>query len=167
MTRRLWLRIGLVAFVAAMSIFYLYPPKKTINLGLDLQGGIHLVLGVDIDKALQIQIDRTTERVRSALEAKGIAVRKAERRGNTEIEVQLASPATWAEALTLFQKEFPSFEVKETDNYVGNLDAGVIDVILNFDTAAGGQEPSAQHCSARSASTLDWWQTSQRRAKSE
>jgi preprotein translocase subunit SecD len=121
MTRRLWLRIGLVAFVAAMSIFYLYPPKKTINLGLDLQGGIHLVLGVDIDKALQIQIDRTTERVRSALEAKGIAVRKAERRGNTEIEVQLASPATWAEALTLFQKEFPSFEVKETDQSAGRL----------------------------------------------
>jgi len=67
MPRRLWLRIGLVAVVAALSIFYLYPPRKTINLGLDLQGGIHLVLGVDIDKALQIQTDRTAERVRSSL----------------------------------------------------------------------------------------------------
>ena len=121
MTRRLWLRIGLVAFVAAISIFYLYPPKKTINLGLDLQGGIHLVLGVDIDKALQIQTDRTAERVRLALEAKGIAVKQTERRGNTEIQVQLASPTTWAEAQTLLQKDFPSFETKETDQGAGRL----------------------------------------------
>jgi preprotein translocase subunit SecD len=121
MTRRLWLRIGLVAFVAAISIFYLYPPKKTINLGLDLQGGIHLVLGVDIDKALQIQTDRTAERVRAALEAKGIAVKQAERRGNSEIQVQLASPTAWADALTLFQKELPTFETKETDQGAGRL----------------------------------------------
>jgi len=121
MTRRLWLRIGLVAIVAAISIYHLYPPKKTINLGLDLQGGIHLVLGVDIDKALQIQTDRTAERVRSALEAKGIAVKQAERRGNTEIQVQLASPSAWAEAQTLLQKDFPSFELKEPDQGAGRV----------------------------------------------
>ncbi len=121
MTRRLWFRIGLVVFVAAISIYYLYPPKKTINLGLDLQGGIHLVLGVDIDKALQIQTDRTAERVRLALEAKGVAVQKAERRGNSEIQIQLASPAGWAEAQTLLQKDFPTFEVKEPDQKGGRL----------------------------------------------
>jgi preprotein translocase subunit SecD len=121
MTRRLWLRIGLVAVVAAISIFYLYPPRKTINLGLDLQGGIHLVLGVDIDKALQIQTDRTAERVRSALEAKGIAVQKAERRGNSDIQIQLASPAGFAEAQSLLQKDFPTFEVKEPDQSAGRL----------------------------------------------
>jgi len=121
MTRRLWLRIGLVAFVAAVSIFYLYPPRQSINLGLDLQGGIHLVLGVDIDKALQIQTDRTAERVRASLEAKGIAVQKAERRGNTEIQVQLASPTTWAEAQTLLQRDFPFFEVKDADQGAGRL----------------------------------------------
>ena len=58
MTRRLWIRIGLVAVVALVAVFVLYPPRKTINLGLDLQGGIHLVLGVDIDKALQVQTER-------------------------------------------------------------------------------------------------------------
>jgi preprotein translocase subunit SecD len=121
MTRRLWLRIGIVAVVAAVAVFYLYPPRKTINLGLDLQGGIHLVLGVDIDKALQIQTDRTAERVRAALEAKGIAVKQAERRGNSEIQVQLASPTAWADALTLFQKELPTFETKETDQGAGRL----------------------------------------------
>jgi len=121
MTRRLWLRLGLVAVVAAVSIFYLYPPRKTINLGLDLQGGIHLVLGVDIDKALQIQTDRATERVRAALEGKGLAVAKAERRGNTEIQVQLGSPTAWADAQTLLQREFPTFEVKEPEQAAGRF----------------------------------------------
>src|SRR5262245_29821131 len=113
MTRRLWLRGGFGAWVATVSIFYRYTPRETINLGLDLQGGIHLVLGVDIDKALQIQTDRATERVRAALEGKGIAVGKTERRGNTEIQVQLASAAGWGEAQTFLQKEFPTFEIKE------------------------------------------------------
>ena len=98
MTRRLWLRIGIVAVVAAVAVFYLYPPKKTINLGLDLQGGIHLVLGVDIDKALQVQTERAGDTVRAALEKKGVGVKSIERRGTTELVVQLASPQTWADA---------------------------------------------------------------------
>jgi len=50
MPRNLGLRIGFVAVVLAISLWYLYPPKQRINLGLDLQGGIHLVLGVEADK---------------------------------------------------------------------------------------------------------------------
>ena len=82
MTRRLWLRIGIVVVVAAVAAFYLYPPKKTINLGLDLQGGIHLVLGVGIDKALQVQTERAGDTVRAALEKKGVSVKSIERRGH-------------------------------------------------------------------------------------
>ena len=32
--------------VLALSIFLAYPPKDKIKLGLDLRGGIHLVLQV-------------------------------------------------------------------------------------------------------------------------
>jgi protein-export membrane protein SecD len=35
-----------------------YLPKKHVNLGLDLAGGIHLVLAVDLDKALENKVDR-------------------------------------------------------------------------------------------------------------
>ena len=58
MRRNLWVRIGLVAAVIVASLWSLYPPKKSINLGLDLQGGIHLVLGVDTSKAVQNQTER-------------------------------------------------------------------------------------------------------------
>ena len=62
MPRRFWARIGLVVVVIALSIFYLYPPWRAINLGLDLQGGIHLVLGVDADKAIGNQVEHAAHR---------------------------------------------------------------------------------------------------------
>ena len=120
MTRRLWIRIGLVAFVAVLAVFYLYPPRKTINLGLDLQGGIHLVLGIDIDKALQLQTERAGDTVRAALEKKGVGVKSMERRGTTELAVQLASPQAWADAQAVL-KDVGVFEVKEADQATGRF----------------------------------------------
>jgi preprotein translocase subunit SecD len=120
MTRRLWLRIGIVVVVAALAVFYLYPPKKTINLGLDLQGGIHLVLGVDIDKALQMQTERAGDTVRAALEKKGVGVKSVERRGNTELAVQLASPQAWADAQPTL-KDLAIFDVKAADQAAGGV----------------------------------------------
>jgi preprotein translocase subunit SecD len=118
MRRRLWLRIGIVVAVVAASIWYLYPPRKTINLGLDLQGGIHLVLGVDLDKALAAQVDRTADSLRAALERKGVAVSRIARRSPTELLVQLASPQSWAAAQTVFA-DFGTFETRETDQAAG------------------------------------------------
>ena len=95
MRRQLGVRIALVVVVIAVSVWYLYPPAKTINLGLDLQGGIHLVLGVDVDKALEAQVDRAGDTARAELEKKGIGVTRVERRGTTELVLQLASPQSW------------------------------------------------------------------------
>src|SRR5262245_60431309 len=61
MPRNLWLRIGVVVVVVLVSLWYLYPPKERINLGLDLQGGIHLVLGVDTSKAIANQVERAAD----------------------------------------------------------------------------------------------------------
>jgi preprotein translocase subunit SecD len=118
MRRHLWLRTGIVLAVIAASVWYLYPPQKTVKLGLDLQGGIHLVLGVDLDKALAVQVERTADSLRAALEKKGVAVARIEPRGSTELAVQLASPQTWTAAQTVFG-EFGAFEVRESDPGAG------------------------------------------------
>jgi preprotein translocase subunit SecD len=118
MRRRLWVRVGIVVAVILVSVWYLYPPRKTINLGLDLQGGIHLVLGVDVDKALEAQVERAGDTVRADLEKKGIGVSKIERRGATELVVQLASPQTWNDAQSVF-RELGGFEIRESDPAVG------------------------------------------------
>src|SRR5438094_5905407 len=101
MRRHLWARIGLVAAVIIASLWYLYPPKKSINLGLDLQGGIHLVLGVDTSKAVQNQTERAAEDFKAALERKGIGVKKVARDGDRSFTVELASPSSWNDALTV------------------------------------------------------------------
>jgi preprotein translocase subunit SecD len=139
MRRNLPLRIGIVAAVVIVSLVYLYPPPgvreylygpapahaqaagflpRTLNLGLDLQGGIHLVLGVDLDKAVEGQVERTVGSVRAALEKKGIAVSRIQRRSTTEIEVVLASPQAFTGAQAAFA-ELPAFEVKEADAAAG------------------------------------------------
>ena len=120
MRRNLPLRIGIVVAVIIASAWFLYPPKKTINLGLDLQGGIHLVLGVDVDKALESFIGREGDLIRSELEKKGIGVSRIERRGSTELVVQLASPQNWTEAQNVFRAA-GVFETKESDQATGRV----------------------------------------------
>jgi len=43
---RIRTRILIIAAVAALSLWAIYPPDKNIKLGLDLNGGVHLVLRV-------------------------------------------------------------------------------------------------------------------------
>jgi preprotein translocase subunit SecD len=120
MRKNLPLRIGIVVVVLAASVFFLYPPRKTINLGLDLQGGIHLVLGVDVDKALEASVSREGDTIRSELEKKGIGVARIERQGSTQLVVQLTSPQMWKDAQGVF-REAGAFEIKEADQAAGRV----------------------------------------------
>src|SRR5882672_6682697 len=120
MPRHLRLRIGLVLVVVAVSVWYLYPLKSSINLGLDLQGGIHLMLGVEADRHVASQTDRAAEDLKTALERKGIAVKRIAREGNTAIRVELASPQSWNDARTVVA-EFSSFDRRDDDQAAGTF----------------------------------------------
>ncbi|MGH7262955.1 MAG: protein translocase subunit SecD [Candidatus Rokuibacteriota bacterium] len=141
MRKHLWLRIGIVLAVILGSLIYLYPPPgvrerlyahpasrskpqgllpSTLNLGLDLQGGIHLVLGVDVDKALESQVDRVASEMKASLEKKGIGVRRLARQGTTEIAVELASPQTWNDTVTILN-EFQAYDQRSADQAVGRI----------------------------------------------
>ena len=120
MPRRLWARLAVVAVVVLGSLWFLYPPKKTINLGLDLQGGIHLVLGVETHKHVQSQTDRAAEDLKSSLERKGIALKRIAREGEAVIAVELASPLAWNDALTV-TSEFQRFARRDEDQAAGRF----------------------------------------------
>src|SRR6266513_5539429 len=47
-----------------------WAPAKHLNLGLDLQGGIHLVMGVEVDKAVREKAVRRAEEIAAELERK-------------------------------------------------------------------------------------------------
>lgn len=67
----------------------LAPPPEPINLGLDLQGGMHLVLEVDAEQAVQNAVDRRVAEIRRVLEAEEIAVETLERRGKSQIFLEI------------------------------------------------------------------------------
>ncbi len=63
-----WALIGIVVVAAA---WLLWPPEEKIKLGLDLRGGIHLVLRVNTDDAVRAEVDDAMERARGDLTGKG------------------------------------------------------------------------------------------------
>ncbi|MDH7512296.1 MAG: protein translocase subunit SecD [Clostridiales bacterium] len=65
-------KVIFVVGVTALAIFLVYPPAKKINLGLDLQGGIHLVLQVVTEDAITIETDQEITRLQDQLKKKDI-----------------------------------------------------------------------------------------------
>jgi len=65
-------RLTLTALVIGLAVWAFYPPDQKINLGLDLKGGVHLVLRVHTDDALRAEAETTSERLRDALTRAGI-----------------------------------------------------------------------------------------------
>ena len=120
MPRNFRTRAAIVLVVLIASIWALYPPKKTINLGLDLQGGIHLVLGVETDKHIGSQSDRAAEDFKAALDRRGIGVKRITREGLRSFVVELASPQSWNDALTV-SSEFQTFERSGEDQGAGRF----------------------------------------------
>ncbi len=60
-------------------------PNKGIALGLDLQGGIHLVLEVEEDRAVEIAVDRSVNTIQDLLTDKKIAVESVKRTGFAQV----------------------------------------------------------------------------------
>jgi preprotein translocase subunit SecD len=91
MSKGLTWRISLIVFFLFCSLLYLAPtlfaplpswwdgpflPKDKINLGLDLQGGIHLVMEVETQKAVEGQLDIIATDVEDTLNSKNLRFKK-------------------------------------------------------------------------------------------
>jgi preprotein translocase subunit SecD len=66
-------KLGLIVGSIALAVWLFYPLKETISLGLDLQGGSHLVLQVETSAAVKSEIDLAINRIGQMLKEKGIA----------------------------------------------------------------------------------------------
>ncbi|MBA3009690.1 MAG: protein translocase subunit SecD [Proteobacteria bacterium] len=70
--RLLNLGIIVAAIVCLLPTFTDTWPHKKINLGLDLQGGMHLVLEVQSEKAVETELERTVHELKKELRNDGI-----------------------------------------------------------------------------------------------
>ena len=57
MTKNLQWKLLAIIAVAGLSALAIYPPEDRIRLGLDLEGGVHMVLRVQTDDALQLETE--------------------------------------------------------------------------------------------------------------
>lgn len=81
-------RLLIIAAVTGLSIWAVYPPQQKVRLGLDLKGGVHLVLRVQTDEALRLETDGTVERLRETLQQRGINVANLARTTDTQFVVE-------------------------------------------------------------------------------
>ena len=72
--KNLPLKLAVIGLVTALAVWAFTPPSQKIRLGLDLQGGVHLVLQVRTDDAVRLETETVSEQVRQALKDKGITV---------------------------------------------------------------------------------------------
>ena len=63
-----------IAVVAGLATWAFTPPSQKIRLGLDLKGGIHLVLAVKTEDALRVETETSSEQLRALLKDQGIVV---------------------------------------------------------------------------------------------
>ena len=87
MMKNMQWRLGLIAIVIGLSVWAFYPPDSKVKLGLDLKGGVHLVLRVKTDDALKVETDTTVERLRDTLTRAGVTFSKIEATSPTEFRV--------------------------------------------------------------------------------
>lgn len=79
--------------VVAGAVYFTFPLEKRINLGLDLKGGMHLILKVDTEKleenAKKDAVLRAIEILRNRIDNMGVGEIVIQRQGENEILVQL------------------------------------------------------------------------------
>ena len=114
-----WKLVGIIALTIA-CIWLIWPPftvkdkdgvvlqKGKINLGLDLQGGMHVVLKVDMSKlpveARKDAVERAIEVIRNRVDQFGVGEMAIQRQGRDNIVVQLPGVTDRERALEIIGK---------------------------------------------------------------
>lgn len=105
---KLWLILTVLVVSAMGTLPNLTTPpswwpsavSKPMNLGLDLKGGIHLVIDVNVEKAVEHSVEEDVDTIRRLLRENKIRYRKLDADGNTlTVQIKNVSDAAAAESL--------------------------------------------------------------------
>lgn len=105
-------------YVVALNLLSLSPPWLArlhafpMYLGLDLRGGVHLMLQVDMQAALTKRAESLVGDLRTSLREKNIRHGGIARNGQT-IDIKVRDSATLASAKALIQDQFPDLQTAE------------------------------------------------------
>jgi preprotein translocase subunit SecD len=97
MTKNLQWKLLAIVAVVALSALAIYPPEERIRLGLDLEGGVHMVLRVQTDDALQLETETASEQLSEQLSLQGIELTSAVAVDPVTIQIEGVPPERDAE----------------------------------------------------------------------
>jgi preprotein translocase subunit SecD len=123
MSNSIKVRGGLVIFCLLLSLISLGPtffrnqlPQwwqntfDPIHLGLDLQGGMHLVLGVDVDKAVESQVDAIASEVETTLREKDIIFKRVDHKTASSLTITVYDEQAASQVDAVMSENFPALE---------------------------------------------------------
>jgi len=111
---RLILTVGVIITALVHLLPTIKPtlwPYKKINLGLDLQGGMHLVLEVDTEKAVESTVERISQELRSLMKKERIRHRGITRIEGKQIAVRIRQQQNIEKFEKLLDEEFPVLRI--------------------------------------------------------
>lgn len=133
MFKSIKIRAALAAAICLAAFFYLMPsltsdlfpfwekylPKEKIHLGLDLQGGMHLALEVDTEKAVETNLERTGNNLKEVLMENKVRFRNLERKKNNVLSVELPDNESREGLEKLLKERFPDLEIASSETRDG------------------------------------------------
>lgn len=178
MDRAWYWKAGLIAAVTLLAIWALVPsvtyfrlpaaerneasafdrarprwaPAKHLNLGLDLQGGIHLVMGVEVDKAVREKAVRRAEEISAELERKDL--KGAEVRGDPDTGVVTVTAPDLAKAKNLVSEEY-------TDMYVRRVTGNSFELSMKDDAVKLLKDSAVDQAVKAIRNRVDKWGVSE------
>ncbi len=131
MFRDLRIRFGIIILLTLGALFALAPSvtdtlpdwwKNSIHkikLGLDLQGGMHLILEVQAEKAVESFMERTKNDIESYLKSKGILVVSASHEG-LGIHIKYVESANKDIVSSLITERYPELRIAKSSHKAGH-----------------------------------------------
>ncbi len=125
MSRDIIYKAVLILAVAGFSLFMAYPPDEQINYGLDLSGGIHLVLEVQVDEAVAAEVRNDLDRFTDLLVDEGVTVVSEQVDSDSQFTVTVAS-ADLGRAVDLAEEYYTAYDTTR-----GRGDAATLSMSLS------------------------------------
>ena len=118
-------RLSLIILFLFLSVLYMVPtlvpklpswwsgllPKDKIHLGLDLQGGTHLVMEVDTPKAVDGALDLIATDLEDSLTAQNLRFKRIGRVAGDRIQLSLYDKGSSEEVQKLVKKKYPEMDL--------------------------------------------------------
>ena len=126
MTRPLLYRLLTVLGAVLLAVVYLVPsltgdlprwwkatfPTSAVRLGLDLQGGMHLILEVQTEKAVQYNAERIAEELKRGLRDQRVPVSDVVRDGRDGVIVRVPEGAALEPIVEYVSGQFPTLVMR-------------------------------------------------------